>query len=102
MRHYDLDRPAQLDVLDLFDYALDYGEAYERQFADGLIACFERIAEYPHSGRNRPELLAELRSVVSRKLKVVVFYFPPRLEDQRVRIARVIRQERDIHEEDFA
>ena len=101
MRQYDLDRPAQLDILDLFDSARDYSEAFERRFADGLVECFERLAEYPYSGRERVDLMPELRSVVIRNLSVIVFYFPLSEGQDRVRIARVLRQERDVGADDF-
>ena len=78
----------------LFDYARTYSEAYEARFADALVECFERLAEYPYSGRARPELVPELRSTPVPRLKVMVYYFPAAEGRDRVRIVRVLRQER--------
>lgn len=101
MRRYDLSRAAQLDVLDLFDYARSYDEASETRFADALVDCFERIAEFPLSGRDRSEILTGLRSVPIKSLRTTVFYAPLSNQSDRIRIVRVLRQERDVAQVEF-
>ncbi len=102
MRGYDLLRPAQLDILDLAEYAGEYSNRARDTLTDTLFDAFDQIVDFPEMGRDRGELAEGLRSFPLNRLKVTVFYFPmPRGQD-RMLIARVLRQEREIDPEMFS
>ncbi|MEM6287696.1 MAG: type II toxin-antitoxin system RelE/ParE family toxin [Bacteroidota bacterium] len=103
MRGYDLLAPARDDILDLVEYVGEYSEQARDRLTDTLVECFERVSDFPHLGRDRADLKEGLRSVALNRLRVDVFYYPiPHEEGDRVLIARVLRQERDVNAEDFS
>ena len=93
-------------MLDLFEWARRYDEAAENRSADALVECFERVAAFPYSGRARPDLGADIRSVPVRSVRAPVYYVPLPAEDaagdaDRVRIVRVIAQAPDVGPDDL-
>ena len=101
MRRYDLDQRATDDILDLVEYAQSYSDAARDRLTDALVDAFEHLAEYPHSGRARPELAPALRSFSVNPLRVTVYYVAAP-DGNRVLIARILRHERDVGETDFS
>ncbi len=65
------------------------------------MSCFERVAEFPYSGRDRLDLVDGLRSALIRRPRLVVIYFVLDGEGDRIRITRVLWQERDVGTSDF-
>ncbi len=101
VRRFDLLRPAQLDILDLAEYAGEYSDRARDVLTDTLFDQFERLAEFPHLGRDRSEFAAGLRSLPVNRLRVTIYYFATPEDPDRVLIARVLRQERDVGPEAF-
>ena len=101
MRRYDLLPPAQNDVLDLLAYVGDYSDSASDRFIDALFDRFEHPAEFPHLGRDRGEFADGLRSFPVKPLRVTIYYYVAQEGPDRVLIARVLRQERNVGPEAF-
>ena len=96
MRSYDLLPRAREDILDLAASASAYTDEARDLLTDTLFDGFERLSDFPDLGRDRSELAPGLRSFPINRLKVTVFYFTTAEGRDRVLIARVLRQERDV------
>lgn len=64
----------------------------DRQVAD-LHYSFELLADYPHMGRERRELVHGIRSFVSSSPHYTIYYFP--LDDY-IEIAHVLHGSQDV------
>ena len=101
MRRFDLLRTAQLDILDLVEYAETYSDRARDRITDTLFDGFERLAAFPGLGRSRSELGAGLRSFPLNSLRVTVYYRATPGTPDSVLIVRVLRQEREVASIDF-
>ena len=102
MRSYDLLPSTRVDILALAEYASEYSDRARDLLTDTLFDCFERLFDFPELGRDRNELAPGLRSFPVNRLKVTVFYFATAEGRDRVLIARVLRQERDVGPSTFS
>jgi plasmid stabilization system protein ParE len=100
MRKFDLLYRAQLDIVELAEYASDYSDAARDRITDRLFDCFEFLSEFPRAGRERLELATNLRSYPVPQLRVVVYYALQ--ANDAVLVVRVLRHERDVTARDFA
>lgn len=92
VKFYELSIEADQDISDIFDYTerefgLDQAVAYVSAFDE----CFSQLLENPQLGRERQEILKELRSISHEAH--VVFY---RVLIDRIRIVRVLHGSRDL------
>ena len=87
---------AREDILNLAEYASEYSDKARDLLTDTLFDSFDRLSDFPELGRDRSELAPGLRSFSINRLKVTVFYFTAAGGRDRVLIARVLRQERDV------
>ena len=101
VRRYDLQEKALSDVLDLGDYIRDYDETLGDALVDALFDGFERLSDFPRSGSARSDLGPGVRCFHLNRQRVSIFYYAYPDEEDRVIIARVFRQERDVSPDDF-
>ena len=101
MRAFDLSPAALADVLDLAAFASEYSDRARDTLTDGLFDAFERIAAFPHLGRDRSDLAPGLRSFAVNRLRATVFYAATPDDRDAVRIVRVLRQERHVDPDAF-
>ena len=84
-------RPARQDLDDIWAYIGRDNPDAAGDFVDRIGATCRRISEMPYMGRDRPDILAGIRSfAVGRYL---ILY---RFSDDSVEILRVIHSARDI------
>ena len=95
-RRYDLLQAASDDILDLLAYVASYSDEASDRFVDALTDVFEKLAELPGMGRDRSYLVPGLRSFSVNALRVTVFYRETARASDRIEIARVLRQEREV------
>lgn len=89
---YKLSDIAETDISDIYDYTqVQYGKAQAIQYLTGLDACFNSLVEQPHMGKHRPEIRDGLRSFPYEHH--IVFY---RLQENFIRIVRVLHESRDV------
>ncbi|HEX5011779.1 MAG TPA: type II toxin-antitoxin system RelE/ParE family toxin [Planctomycetota bacterium] len=95
MSGYVLTPAAERDLDEIHDdVAADSPDAADIVVAD-LVQAFERVAEFPHSGHLRPELMSsEVRFLVVRPYLVVY-----RAGEQPIEILRIVSGHRDLVEE---
>jgi toxin ParE1/3/4 len=83
---------AEKDLLEIWSYLADQASP---PIADTQLNAIEgacaKLEHWPHSGRQRDNLLPGLRSVVA--FPYVIFY---RVRDERVEVVRVLHGRRDI------
>lgn len=85
---------AKEDLLQIWEYLAE--NAGSQMADDFLLAVREKclmIAEFPESGRNRYDLLINLRSFVFRNY--IIFYLPI---DDGIEVLRIIYGSRDIQQ----
>lgn len=82
---------AKRDILEIWDYICDDNMAAADALLDRFEARFRGLAQFPLSGRERPELGRNLRSVPEGEYLIV--YRPI---DDGVEIVRVIHGKRDF------
>ena len=90
------------DLFDLVEYASSYDDDARDRLTDALIACFERLREFPALGRPREDLGPLVRSFPVNRLRVTVYYLVGNDPSEGVLIARVLRHERSVTREDIA
>ena len=89
---YVLSDIAEFDIGDIYDYTLaNHGAAQAATYLTGLDTAFEQLIDNPMSGKERPEIRAELRSIIYNHH--TVFY---RIMDTHIRIVRVLHSSRDM------
>jgi toxin ParE1/3/4 len=82
---------ARFDLADIDDYSMErFGEEAAEAYARGLTEAFLFLAQYPLSGRPRPELPADTRCKTYRSH--VIFY---RYTDETVFIQRILHHSQD-------
>ena len=82
---------ARYDLVDIDDYSVKrFGEEAAEAYTRGLTEAFLFLAQYPLSGRPRPELPADTRCKTYRSH--VIFY---RYADDTVFIQRILHQSQD-------
>ncbi len=93
LARYRLTIPAAQDIADILDYvASTSGEDRAADVAGTLHSGFERLATYPHSGRNRPEFGPGIRSTA---LQSWMIYYRPASGTAQVDILRILHAARD-------
>ena len=91
MKTVVLRRSADRDLDDIYDWiAADDPVAAERHVRR-IVAAAERLAEFPKSGRARPEISEGARSLVVGRYLVLY-----RIEGEHVEIVRVVHGARDV------
>jgi|SRR5690606_16010055 len=89
---YELSLEADKDLEDIFDYTVEkFGFDQAIMYVSSFEDTFESLCSNPKSGRERPEIREELRSIV--KESHVVFY---RILRSKIRIIRVLHSSRDV------
>ena len=92
-----LKRPlARVDLAEIWSYIADDSEAAADRFLDALEVKFALLATQPRMGRQRDELLAELRSFPAGRY--VIFYLA---NADGIELVRVLHGARDIGLSDF-
>lgn len=102
VRAFDLLPAAVDDVLDLAAFASEYSDAARDALTDGLFDAVERIAAFPHLGRDRDDLAPGLQSFPVNRLRATLFYVATPDDRGAVQIVRVLRQERHVDPDAFA
>ena len=78
---------ARLDLLDMLAYIAEDNPLAARNFAQGVFAVIERLAEFPESGRVVPEFGDRtIREVIRKPCRIV---YRVRLDVSQVEIVRV-------------
>ena len=89
---YELSDEVDSDLDQIFDYTeKTYGFEQAVTYVSDFDITFERIIQYPESGRERPEIRQGLRSIAI--AEHIVFY---RVLDDRIRIVRILHGSRDL------
>ena len=91
-----LSRLARDDLIDIWTYVAANNPSAADRVLDRIEQVIGLIAEHPQLGRERPEVLAGIRSLAV--LSWVVCY---RIESDTVVIARVLHGARDLDELDY-
>ena len=91
MHHLQFTRQAELDLLEIWQYIADDSPAAADRTIDRIESTCRDLQDQPHVGRQRPELMAELRSV-----PVGNYLLLYRVEHQAVQIIRVLHGARDL------
>lgn len=63
MKHFNLTERAAADVTEICQYIADRNPRAALEFHERLMRACQRAADQPHSGRERPELGRDVRSV---------------------------------------
>jgi len=91
---YELSAKADADLGAIFDYTLElFGPQQAKDYLTGFSILFLRLVENPELGRIRPEIRAELRSIMQGSH--VVFYRV--LASGGLRIVRILHGSRDVN-----
>ena len=88
--------PAQEDLNDPWDSRLLRGRDQAQKALDMMLARMADLAEFPEMGRQRDDLLKQLRSLPC--LDRIMFY---KVEADTLLILRVMHERRDALSEDF-
>ena len=92
MRKVLLSKAADADLEDIFDYTLEqFGLDQAISYVSGFDDVFETISENPEIGRDRKEIIEELRSLA--KDRHIIFY---RILSNHIRIVRILHGSRDF------
>ena len=90
-------RPLALaDLAEIWSFIADDSEANADRFLAKLETKLKLLASQPRMGRERPELLAEMRSFPY--ARYVVFFMA---QPDGIEIVRVLHSGRDINTDDF-
>ena len=96
MAHFKITSAAQDDLLDIWEYIAEDNESSADKFLRGLNTKFHALAEQPGIGRERFELIQDIRSFpVGRYL---IFY---RITHYGIEITRVLHGSRDLASIEF-
>lgn len=87
---------AEDDLVAIWNYIADDNEAAADRLLDRIADVARKLAVYPQSGRERPELASGLRSFVIGNY--VLFYLH---DSRRLTLVRVLSRYLDIGEDDF-
>lgn len=79
------------DVDDIWFHIAEHDPAAATRVVESLISGVARLADFPHSGPSRPEIGAEVRSVVIGRYLVLYWVTPDAVE-----IVRVVHGARDL------
>ncbi|TAF08155.1 MAG: type II toxin-antitoxin system RelE/ParE family toxin [Nostocales cyanobacterium] len=91
MNNYRLSQLAEQDLEDIWVYLAQNNQiAADKEIAK-ILNSLPMLAQFPGMGRNRDDLLPELRSFPVKPY--IVFYTPI---DDRIEIVRVLHHSRDI------
>ncbi|MEE8058696.1 MAG: type II toxin-antitoxin system RelE/ParE family toxin [Pseudomonadales bacterium] len=89
---YELSSEADKDLDSIFDYTeAEQGLEQAVHYVGQFETAFARLIKHPELGRERPEIRAELRSLM--QVSHVIFY---RLLPDRIRIVRLLHGSRDL------
>ena len=88
---------AEADLIEIWRYLAERSPSAADRLLDRVEEVSFMLAEYPHAGRARPELLENLRSFPVESL--IVFYTP---QGDRIDIVRVLSARRDLENQDFS
>jgi len=91
MRQVRITEPAQEDLRAIWEYVARHQADAANKLIKEIVKKFSTLRDHPHIGRQRDELLVNLRSLVVRNY--VIFYQP--VEDG-IEVLRVIHGSRDI------
>lgn len=92
MAEFRLSARADADLGEIADYTIEaFGIDQARNYRDGLLACFQSLAENPRIGRDAEELAPFLRRYEHRSH--VVFYQP---RESGVLIVRILHGSMDM------
>jgi toxin ParE1/3/4 len=91
-----LSRLARTDILDIWAYVADDNPIAADRVLERIERVFQSISEHPELGRERPEIMAGLRSFAV--MSWVVFY---RIDSESIIVARVLHGARDLDELDY-
>jgi toxin ParE1/3/4 len=87
-----LSRMAYTDLVDIGEYgAAQFGSMAADAYQDAIDHAFERLTSYPLSGEAMPAFGANVRCLVCNRHRILY-----RIEDDTVRIVRVLHHSRDI------
>ena len=90
-RELDWAAPARVDLLGIWDHvAAESSPDIADALISSIVTACARLADWPFSGRARPDVLPDVRSIPVGQY--VVFYRP----DPNVRIVRVVHGRRDL------
>ena len=92
MKRVELSNRAREDLFELADYAGEYSERAVYRIADELDRSRDVLAQFPESGRARPELGEGVRGLVNRALGVLFLYV---VHDDHVFVTRVVNSRSD-------
>lgn len=91
MREYSLSRKARGDLDGIRDYTIEkWGPEQAYVYIRILGGAFERITEDPTVGKDRPEIMNGLMSLVVGRH--VVFYV---MDEKKIQIVRILHQRMD-------
>ena len=93
MAKYRLAATARRDLEDIWDYVAEDSTKAATAHVELIISKFQKLAETPHLGRERPELQEGIRSLAVKNL--VIFY---REAKDMIEIIRVLSGYRDLPE----
>ena len=91
MKEPRIPRRVEADLLDLWNFVAQGGEARADAFLDKILKQCRQLAQFPRMGRARGELAPGLRCFPVKKF--VIFYRPV---DDTVEIVRILYGARDI------
>jgi len=91
MRQVRVTEPAQEDLRAIWEYVAQHQVETANILIKEIVKKFSTLRDHPHIGRQRDELLINLRSFVFRNY--IIFYQP--LVDG-IEVIRVIHSSRDI------
>ncbi len=91
---------AEQDIALIFEYHLDHSDRTAKRFVDAVVAVVRRLEQFPESGSPRRDLGADIRFVAVTEYRVNLYYHVAEGEETVVTILRVLRQERDVSEDD--
>ncbi len=95
VQKYILTAPARVHLKSIGKYTeKQWGIEQQRKYLGQLFKRFEQIGKNPHLGRERPEILPGVRSVVEGKH--VIFY---KVANTRVEILAVLHGQMDLKQE---
>jgi toxin ParE1/3/4 len=91
MRQIRITEPAQEDLRAIWEYVAQHQVESANGLIKEIVKKFSTLRDHPHIGRQRDELLVNLRSFVVRNY--IIFYQPV---DDGIEVLRVIHSSRDI------
>lgn len=94
MLNIRISEPARSDLEEIWQYIAENNPQAANTIISQLKSKFELIADQPNIGRERQEIMLDLKSFPHKKF--IIFYF---LTDAGIEIFRVLHSSRDIDSE---